>query len=200
LRTTSRLLVLALSSWLLTGCSWLFMSKPPANVSTPNYPIDCSTTIAPPVLDSLCAGYFVLNGVVLAGLKDCASASYGESCAASNTKTGGILLSAGLAVLCGVSAGAGFGDASRCQSLKEQNALCMSGVTSACQKLNQGWAPHPLPTPQGPPPPAWSPPEPPLPAPDPARGCAKDTDCKGDRVCNKGECTEPRPPLPEPKL
>ena len=25
-------------------------------------------------------------------------------------------------------------------------------------------------------------------------GCQKDTDCKGDRICNKGECVSPAPP------
>jgi len=25
-------------------------------------------------------------------------------------------------------------------------------------------------------------------------GCQKDTDCKGDRICNKGECVSPEPP------
>jgi hypothetical protein len=30
------------------------------------------------------------------------------------------------------------------------------------------------------------------PAPPPATGCAKDVDCKGDRICVKGECTNPR--------
>jgi hypothetical protein len=31
------------------------------------------------------------------------------------------------------------------------------------------------------------------PAPAPAGGsaCAKDTDCKGDRICDKGQCTAP---------
>src|SRR6185295_1738217 len=29
-------------------------------------------------------------------------------------------------------------------------------------------------------------------------GCAKDTDCKGERVCERGACVEPAPPPPPP--
>jgi membrane-associated protease RseP (regulator of RpoE activity) len=29
--------------------------------------------------------------------------------------------------------------------------------------------------------------------PDPARGCVKDIECKGDRICVKGECVDPKP-------
>ena len=42
--------------------------------------------------------------------------------------------------------------------------------------------------------------QPPAPAPaPPAGGCTKDTDCKGDRVCQRGECVDPTPtPTPAP--
>lgn len=33
---------------------------------------------------------------------------------------------------------------------------------------------------------------PPQPPPTAAGGCMKDTDCKGDRICNKGECVSPK--------
>jgi ankyrin repeat protein len=39
------------------------------------------------------------------------------------------------------------------------------------------------------PPPAAEPPPPPSPT---APGCGKDTDCKGDRICVKGECVAPK--------
>jgi hypothetical protein len=32
-----------------------------------------------------------------------------------------------------------------------------------------------------------------------AGGCTKDTDCKGDRVCESGRCVEPRPPSATPR-
>ena len=188
MRIASRLLIAAVSSCLLTGCSWIFMGKPPEHVAAPAYPIDCSTSRAPPVLDSICTGYFILNGAVLAGMKDCEAARYGESCASSSTRTGGMVLSVGLALLCGISAGTGFADAGRCESLKELNALCMTGDARACQRLRQGWTPA-----AGP---ALLPPVVPAADPMPLRSCMKDTECKGSRVCNHGECVEPTLPLP----
>jgi uncharacterized protein len=43
-----------------------------------------------------------------------------------------------------------------------------------------------------PPPPATAPAPPPPPPPPAPAGCGKDTDCKGDRVCVKGECVAPK--------
>jgi hypothetical protein len=36
-----------------------------------------------------------------------------------------------------------------------------------------------------------APPPPPPPPPSPTAGCTKDTDCKGDRICVDGSCTDP---------
>jgi len=43
-------------------------------------------------------------------------------------------------------------------------------------------------------------PAPPAPAPPPALGCTKDTDCKGDRICQSGACMDPvrKPEEPAP--
>lgn len=197
MRITSRLLVLAVSGWLSTGCSWIFMNRAPETVAAPNYPLDCTSNRAPPILDTICAGYFVLNGVGWAVMKDCANALPGETCDTAGKKATGVALSAGLLLLCGASAVTGYGAAHRCEEKKEANARCMNGDAAACQALSPGWTapapplPAPLPTP------TWSPPPPPE-APLPA-ACAKDTDCKGDRVCNRGECVEPKPKQPEPK-
>lgn len=48
--------------------------------------------------------------------------------------------------------------------------------------------PPPTPTPEFTPPPA--------PAPAVPAGCAKDTDCKGDRICTNGACVDPPPRSP----
>src|SRR3954470_5879289 len=89
------------------GCSWMFMQKPPEVVAAPNYPLDCTTSTAAPVLDVICGSYFVINGIYLLSAKDCANAGFNESCLSSGQKAGGFLLSGGLAALCGFSAGAG---------------------------------------------------------------------------------------------
>jgi hypothetical protein len=45
---------------------------------------------------------------------------------------------------------------------------------------------------------APAPPTPPPTPPAPLAGCAKDTDCKGDRICRTGACTDPvRRPEPD---
>jgi hypothetical protein len=166
------------------------MQKPPETVMAPNYPVECTTSRAAPVLDTICSGYFVANAVVLAGMKSCDDAGFGESCVESSTKTGGIILSAGLAALCAVSAGSGYGTATKCEAIKTQNAMCITGDEAACKKLNSAWTP-PLKVPAA----AVVAPAEPAPA---SGGCSKDTDCKGSRVCQQGVCVEPAPrPAPQ---
>lgn len=193
----SRLALLVLLVHTASGCSWAFMQRAPETVATPNYPVECTSSRAAPVLDAICAGYFVANGLVLAGSKTCDQASFGESCVESSTRNTGMVLSAGLAVLCAVSAGSGFGMATRCQEVKTTNAMCITGDEAACKKLNSNWTPPmkfqaPPPVPAAPP--AAVPPAPGsavAPAAEPAAGCSKDVDCKGNRVCEKGVCVDP---------
>lgn len=167
-----------------TGCSWLFMTKPPHVVAAPNAPVDCTTSRAAPVLDTICSSYFVVNGIYLIAVKDCADAFAGETCASSGTKAGGAVLSGALALVCGLSAASGYGDAGRCEKIKDDNALCIAGDVNACRVLRPGWMP-----PDRRPPPAAAPP----PAPsEPVPGCSKDTDCKGNRICERGACVEPK--------
>src|SRR3954468_15871086 len=90
-----------------SGCSYMFMQKAPEVVAAPNYPLDCTTSTAAPILDVICASYFVINGGVILAAKDCSTASFGESCLTGGQKAGGVLISAGLAALCGFSAGSG---------------------------------------------------------------------------------------------
>ena len=124
-----------------SGCSWAFMHRAPQTVEAPNYPVECTSSRAAPALDTICAGYFVVNGLVLATRTSCDQASPGQSCVESGTKTGGILLSAGLATLCAVSAGTGYGNANRCEAVKSANALCITGNEAACRQLNPRWSP-----------------------------------------------------------
>jgi hypothetical protein len=149
------------------------MSKPPDPVVAPNYPLDCTTSDAAPILDTICSGYFVANGIFLATYATCNGPYSTESCIDNATKTAGIIGSAALAVLCGVSSGFGYGYAARCQQTKNLNALCITGDLAACQQLTPGWrpmwpplqpgqpSPQPVPAvPPGPPPAAPPPPPP----------------------------------------
>ena len=141
-------LLLALCCCSPLGCSWIFMTPAPEVVAAPNYPLDCTNGRAAPVLDVICGGYFVANGAYLLAQKSCDDASLhvGDSCLASGTRTGGALLSAGLAVLCVASAVSGFGYANRCQEKKDLNALCITGDVNACAALRPGWTPLPPPS------------------------------------------------------
>ncbi len=190
------------------------MNKAQEPIAAPNYPVDCTSSRAAPVLDVICAGYFVLNTAVLAGAKTCDSAAPGEACVASGTKSGGMLLSAGLALLCGGSAGSGFGNASKCEQVKNFNALCITGDEASCKKLNPAWVPpmkfpaQASTAPAGAVPaaavvPAAADPASAAPAAAgpaspavPTAGCSRDTDCKGDRICVQGACAEPAPKAP----
>jgi hypothetical protein len=187
LSSLSRSVLLVVLVHSLSGCSWIFMTKAPEVVATPNYPVECTTSRAAPVLDAICAGYFVANGIYWAGQTNCADASFGESCAEGSTKSTGILLSAGLAALCAVSAGSGFGTATRCEVVKGYNALCITGDEAGCKKLNSSWTP-PMKLPAAP---AVSAPAAPAAEAPAGAGCVKDVDCKGDRVCERGACVDP---------
>jgi len=159
LRLAGALTLLAFTSG---GCSWIFMSKAPEPVAAPNYPVECTSSRAAPVLDAICAGYFVANGIFLAAAESCDSASFGETCYDSSAKTAGIALSAGLAAVCAFSSASGFKTATSCGKVKSLNALCITGDLAACQALRPGWVPPGAAPAQRPD--AWSvPPAPPAP-------------------------------------
>jgi hypothetical protein len=172
------------------------MNKAREPVVAPNYPVDCTSSRAAPVLDTICAGYFIANAAVLAGKKTCDDGTAAFDCVSSGTKSGGMLLSAGLAVLCAVSAGSGYGNASKCEQVKDLNALCITGDEPSCRKLNPAWVPMvrapaaPSPAPAAAEPGAAAPA---AKAPAAPPGCSRDTDCKGDRICVGGACENPPP-------
>jgi len=194
------------------GCSWAFMTRAPLPVAAPTYPVECTASRAAPVLDTICAGYFVANGIALAGIRDCDTAYAGQSCYRSGEKGGAILLSAGLAAVCVASAFSGYTRSTECEEVRSANALCIVGNEASCRQLNPSWsrppgwnpaasqAQAPLPAPEAPGPyaPQLPPSSPPAVAPTPAwqaapalPGCGKDTDCKGDRICDGGRCVTP---------
>src|SRR5260370_2537204 len=95
------------------------MTKPPEVVSAPDHPLDCTTGRLAPVLDTICVGYSVVNGILLTTVQDCASAGFTQNCVSGSTKTGGLVLSAALGLLCGLSASTGYHYAARCAPEKQ---------------------------------------------------------------------------------
>jgi hypothetical protein len=189
-RSRTALLVVLLHA--ASGCSWAFMTRPPEVVAAPNYPLDCTSSRAAPVLDTICAAYFAVNGLVLAGAKTCDGAGFLEPCMDSGTKNGAIMVDVALIALCAISASNGYGYATRCGVLKDTNALCITGNEAACRQLNSTWSPpmkYPATFPAQPPTAV-----PPVQPTQDAAGCSKDLDCKGSRICERGACAEPAAP------
>jgi len=178
-----------------SGCSLAFMTRAPDPVLAPNYPLECTSSSAAPVLDAICAGYFTANALVLASRPDCSDALGGESCYES--RNGALVLDAALIGLCLMSSVKGFGRAQHCQTVKQQNALCITGNTDACRVLSPGWRPAtPVPA-SALPSPAPAPAA--VPAPPAQRedgllsgaACTASWQCKTGLVCAAGFCLVP---------
>jgi len=134
-----------------SGCSLAFVQKAPEPVMAPNYPVACTDSRAAPVLDSICAGYFVANGLVWANSDD------------TENRGNGIAISAAFLALCGLSAINGYRAVDRCEQVKSLNAQCITGDENACRTLRPGWTPRQLPAAPPIPPPAPAPAPPPDP-------------------------------------
>lgn len=147
-----------------SGCSLAFVQRAPDPVLAPTYPISCTDAKAAPVLDAICAGYFVANGLAWAASNDTAN------------KGTGIGVSVALLALCGLSAVNGFQNTSRCEQVKSLNAQCITGDEAACRTLRPGWMPpQRLPAPPLPAAPqasAQAPVQAPAPAPAPVQPMA----------------------------
>jgi len=183
-------LVLAVVLGSSTGCSHLFMAKAPDPVPAPDRVVDCTTSTAAPILDTACSVYFVANTLVVATLPDCNQGGFGKSCLES--KNAGLALSAALAGLCMFGVAAGYRNAERCQAVKQQNELCMSGDLVACGSLNPAWRPGAMPTED------WPGTEPALPVPSQREDgfphgapCTATWECAAGLTCDVGRCAAP---------
>ncbi len=126
-----------------SGCSWIFITRAPDAVVAPDYPIDCTSSQAAPILDTVCSVYWSSLTILALGVSTCRSSSPGESlCVASDaSRAGAVALFGGLAAVCGFSAASGYGNSSRCEQMKELNGACIAGDREACQQLRPGWTP-----------------------------------------------------------
>lgn len=107
-------LVLAASTG---GCSWAFMTRPPAAgaVGSAGY---CTSNRAAPVLDTICASYFALNAVALARAPTCSTWQSASNCVDSGTKSSGIGLSLLIGGLCTASAVSGYSSSAQCRAMQ----------------------------------------------------------------------------------
>ncbi len=121
-----------------TGCSFLFVQRPPERPIAADQPIDCTAAMTAPLLDAVAAVSAVAAGVALMapylGCKEC----YGGGA------FGALLLYA--AVPPAISSVYGFYHTSKCRNLIDSQIGCRHGNVAACQELQ----PKP-PPPPGPP-------------------------------------------------
>jgi len=160
LRVAAALGMAALSS---AGCSFLFMSRPPEPVVTPNYPVECTSSRAAPVLDTICAAYHGVAGIAILATPACSQEPEDVCIYDAGDKAAVAAVMLGAAALCTASAVSGFRSAGRCREVKGLNALCITGDLAACRALRPGFVP-PGPPGSDPwgtrPPDRWGPPEP----------------------------------------
>jgi hypothetical protein len=185
-------ILLALSVAPLGGCSLAFMNRAPHPVAVPNYPVECTSSRAAPVLDTIFGGYFVANGLYWAAQTTCNNSSFDPDCVNSDDRSSGMLVSAGLAALLTASAVAGYRKAGQCQAVKAENAACITGDEQACLRLSPNWRP----TARDPRAPArattWVTPIPASATLAPLGGrCENEADCAMGLLCGAGRCTNP---------
>ena len=161
----------ALSSLLVfsSGCSFLFMTRPPEIGSQPAFPVECTSNLVAPALDGAGSVLLAITTIVGAGIV----ASCDLNCGDTTGNTIGIASLVALTATFTASALSGVGAASHCDRVKLQSAACVNGSESACSALS--WDPRKAPVKKATPPP------------EPASVCQKTDDCNGG-ICIDGYC------------
>jgi hypothetical protein len=158
--------ILALASIPTAGCSWLFVNKPPEPPTPASPPIECTASVAAPLIDTLAAA--LLAGAGVAGF------IYGaqpDQCSGGcwftlkSEAMAGAAVALASAVPLAISAGYGFSKTSDCRLLKEIQLACVSGVENSCAALRGKPA---------------------------GEDCTADIECGGGNTCFRGTCN-PKP-------
>ncbi len=156
---------------LAPGCSLLFVKGPPGDYRpqpAPTTPVDCTESVAGPVLDGLMtlAGVLTFIGGLEMANQDCSNTFFCVRSAGSPTMGVGV----GMAALWGVSTLIGANRVANCRAAKE----CERGEEGACQRFT----PEPVPSAGL----RYMPAELPL------QVCVERTDCSAGAVCFDGYC------------
>jgi hypothetical protein len=134
-----------------SGCSILFMRRPPEEVR-PGVPVECTSSRVAPGLDTAVVGETVVTGSWLALMMSTCTDQYGGgSCTTRRDRATVLAVTAGIAAVYGLSAISGYSSASRCSHMKTLSQ-CLVGNERACWKLPPGERP-----PGSAPPPRWQP-------------------------------------------
>lgn len=183
-----RLLLMG-GAWPLVGCSLLFTTKPPRNIETlpPSAPVECTTSKAAPVIDTVVAGLQVIRTAVAASADD---SDYED---APISREADIGFGLAFAALFTASAAYGYTVTGQCRQAKNR-------------MLEEPQGQPFQPAPARPPAPA---PPPPLCSPGTTQECVGPGGCKGGQACDNdgkawGACdcgdAEAQPPAESPEL
>jgi hypothetical protein len=161
----------------LSACSWANMVRPPPTPVDPTPPVTCTTSRLAPALDTTGAVLLTIPGILGLGygLQPVCTGFCLLQPESGSQKAVGIgigVASLGLAVLATVSAVQGYVWASDCETLKEQQLACLSGVEPSCTILR---------TP------------PPRPGKSPGETCVADDECSQGSACYVGRCQRSGP-------
>jgi len=168
--------VLALTLLPATGCSWLFVAKPPEPPIPASPSIVCTTSVASPVIDTVAAGLLAGLGVatIVAANPQASGTPCTDYCGLFRGLTAGIAVGGAVLVAAAVplafSAGHGYATTSDCRRLKEMQLACVSGVEGSCAPL-RGTSPSRQGKAAGEP-------------------CVEDVECREGRTCVQGRCQE----------
>jgi hypothetical protein len=134
--------ILALAFLPATGCSWLFLQKPPPGPVEPAQPVVCTSSRVSPGLDTTGAVLLGLGGAstILFGITTPGKEGPGFWRLSPEQRT--LVIASGLAVAgaataLAFSAANGNSTVAECRHLKEAQLSCLSGVEAACRSLEE---------------------------------------------------------------
>ena len=124
-----------------TGCSWIFVNKPPTDPVPVAPPVVCTTSVASPVVDTVLAAAALGTGIaaIATSSKSSGSCTGGFGCIdLSGLNTAGMVsgvVLAATAIPLAFSAGYGYSTTAECRELKDTQLACISGVEASCSRL-----------------------------------------------------------------
>jgi hypothetical protein len=161
-----------------TGCSWIFVNRPPPEPVPATTQVACTTSVASPVIDTTLAALALGLGIagIVVGSNPAPACSglcgVGSSIVTTvNTGTvvaGGVLVAS--AVPLAISATYGYSTTAKCRELTDARLACVSGVEVSCTRLTV---------------------EPQVPA-NVGVPCVVQEECKGGTTCEPGTGSQRR--------
>jgi len=129
------------------GCSWLFVQKRPPPPVEAAPPVQCTSSAAAPILDTVFASLYGLGGAaaVVAGAVAQGGDSLDVGLGKAQIAMGALWLAAGVALA--FSAAHGYAAISDCRELKAAQQACFGGFEASCAALRGPGLTERVPTP-----------------------------------------------------